>query len=261
MLDQVKAREVVRVAPNGATEPLVCRCARSNGDLIDVYVKFSWQECAGSALAAEIICSQLARIVGITSPEAVLVGWCESFLTAVNLANRRHWHIAKSSVIPTFGSVSVGPGAIAGDPGLIEDSRFSSKCLEIWIFDAIVGNFDRNLRKPNSVVKDGTLFAIDHEKALNFGLRKLAPTILDPEWPKYDGHLFDGVCSLGVSSLEIESIVERYTSIPEEELLRIGDLIPSAWGVSGFVNAALSYLAEIPEKRSVLTNNLKRVLQ
>lgn len=133
-------------------------------DNLGTYVlKFRGAGQGSLALAAEIICGELARRLGLRTPELVLAQLDPRIQASE--PDPEIQDLLKASEGLNLG-VDFLPGSAGFDPlGWAPDRDFASRVL--W-FDALVHNIDRTWRNPNLLVWHRDIWLIDHGAALYF---------------------------------------------------------------------------------------------
>jgi hypothetical protein len=115
------------------------------------------------ALTAEIISGQLARRLGLRTPELALA-WLDPRIAASEPDQEIQDLLRASEGLNL--AVDFLPGSVGFDPlGWAADPEFASEVL--W-FDALIQNVDRTWRNPNLLVWHGDIWLIDHGAALYF---------------------------------------------------------------------------------------------
>ena len=115
------------------------------------------------ALIAEIIGGQLARRLGLRTPELALA-WLDGRI-APSEPDEEIQDLLRASEGLNL-AVDYLPGSAGFDPlGWTADEEFASELL--W-FDALIQNVDRTWRNPNLLVWHGDIWLIDHGAALYF---------------------------------------------------------------------------------------------
>jgi hypothetical protein len=115
------------------------------------------------ALVAEIIGGQLARRLGLRTPELALA-WLDPRIAASEPDQEIQDLLRASEGLNL--AVDFLPGSAGFDPlGWTADEGFASELL--W-FDALIQNVDRTWRNPNLLVWHGDIWLIDHGAALYF---------------------------------------------------------------------------------------------
>lgn len=116
-----------------------------------------------AALVAEIVVGELARRLGIQVPELVLVDLDRE------IARREPDPEVQDLLLASVG-MNLGldflPGAVSYD-GVAWRPEPEEAARVIWL-DAFTANVDRTWRNPNLLVRQRTLWAIDHGAALVF---------------------------------------------------------------------------------------------
>jgi hypothetical protein len=115
------------------------------------------------ALVAEIIGGELARALGLRTPELALAELDPRI--AASEPDEEIQDLLRASAGLNL-AVDFLPGSAGFDPlGWTADADFASELL--W-FDALIENVDRTWRNPNLLVWHGDIWLIDHGAALYF---------------------------------------------------------------------------------------------
>jgi hypothetical protein len=115
------------------------------------------------ALTAEIIGAELARRLGLRTPDLALA-WLDPRI-ATSEPDQEIQDLLRASEGLNL-AVDFLPGSAGFDPlGWTVDREFASEVL--W-FDALIQNVDRTWRNPNLLVWHGDIWLIDHGAALYF---------------------------------------------------------------------------------------------
>ena len=158
VLEQVTVTRYATPLREGGSPAIV------EADNLGTYVmKFRGAGQGPKALAAEIICGELARALGLPTPEFAL-GYLDPRIPGSEPDPR-----SRICSAPAAGSTWPSTSC-PGRPGLTRagwtvDPDFASRVL--W-FDALVQNVDRTWRNPNLLVWHGDIWLIDHGAALYF---------------------------------------------------------------------------------------------
>ena len=113
-------------------------------------------------LVAEVIVGELARRLGIRTPDLVTVELGEGI--ARYEADEEVQDLLNASLGLNLG-VDFLPGSFGFDGGVAVDREVAARIL--WL-DAYVANVDRSWRNPNLLLWRGELYAIDHGASLYF---------------------------------------------------------------------------------------------
>jgi hypothetical protein len=174
-------------------------------------------------LVAEVIVSELARALGIRTPELVAIRLEEGI--ARYEADEEVQDLLKASLGLNLG-VDFLPGSFGFDPSMEVDRETAARVL--WL-DAYVANVDRSWRNPNLLVWHGDVWAIDHGAALYFhhswtGAITDPARFADQPW-SVDDHVLrahlDAVAGLAddLAAAVTDDVLERATeAVPDEWL-------------------------------------------
>jgi len=171
VLEQVSVTRYVTPLREGGSLP-----ALVEADNLGTYVlKFRGAGQGPKALVAEIVGGELARRLGLRTPDLVLA--CLDPRIAATEPDPEIQDLLRASEGLNVG-VDFLPGSAGFDPaGWTVDAEFASRVM--W-FDALIQNVDRTWRNPNLLVWHGSVWLIDHGSALYFqhnwpAARPLAP--------------------------------------------------------------------------------------
>ena len=173
-------------------------------------------------LVAEVIVGELARVLGIRTPELVAVELAEGI--ARYEADEEVQDLLNASLGLNLG-VDFLPGSFGFDSGVAVDRDTAGRIL--WL-DAFVANVDRSWRNPNLLVWHGDVWAIDHGASLYFH-HSWESGVTDPArfaeqpWSADDHVLRSHVDAVaGVSD-------ELADAVTDEVLERVTALVPDEW--------------------------------
>lgn len=113
-------------------------------------------------LVAEVIVGELARRLGIRTPDLVAIELEDAI--ARYEADEEVQDLLRASLGLNLG-VDFLPGSFGFDPSVPVDRETAGRIL--WL-DAFVANVDRSWRNPNLLVWHGDVWAIDHGASLYF---------------------------------------------------------------------------------------------
>jgi hypothetical protein len=113
-------------------------------------------------LVAEVVVGELARALGIRTPDLVTVDLVEAI--GRYEADEEVQDLLTASIGLNLG-VDFLPGSFGYDAGCTPDPAVAASVL--WL-DALTANVDRSWRNPNLLVWHGDLWAIDHGACLYF---------------------------------------------------------------------------------------------
>ncbi len=228
MLEQVSVTRYVTPLREGGSLP-----ALVEADNLGTYVlKFRGAGQGPKALAAEIIGGELARRLGLRTPELVL-----AFLDPRIASTEPDPEI--QDLLRASDGLNVGvdflPGSAGFDPaGWPPGPEFASRVL--W-FDALIQNVDRTWRNPNLLVWHGDIWLIDHGSAFYYQHNWAAARPLAPFDAK-DHVLASAATQLAGANRDL---APRITGALLEEVI---SLVPAAWLGDGQPQDYVAHLLE-----------------
>ena len=157
MLEQVTATRYVTPLREGGSLPGLMEA----DDLGTYVVKFTGAGQGRKTLVAEVICSRLAKGLGLDTPDLAVVDVDPGLAPAE--PDQEVQDLLRASPGPNLG-VDYLPGALDVDARAV-DRGLAARVL--W-FDALIGNVDRTWRNPNMLLWHGRVHLIDHGAALIF---------------------------------------------------------------------------------------------
>ena len=157
MLPQVTATRYVTPLREGGSLPGLMEA----DDLGTYVVKFHGAGQGRKTLVAEVICSRLARGLGLDTPDLAVVDVDPGL--APYEPDEEVQDLLRASPGANLG-IDYLPGALDVDARTV-DPVLAARIL--W-FDALIGNVDRSWRNPNMLLWHGRVHLIDHGAALIF---------------------------------------------------------------------------------------------
>jgi hypothetical protein len=232
VLEEVTVVRYVTPLREGGSLP-----ALVEADNLGTYVlKFRGAGQGPKALAAEIIAGELARRLGLRTPELVL-GYLDPRI-ASSEPDPEIQDLLRASTGLNLG-VDFLPGSAGfGPAGWEVEASWASQVL--W-FDALIQNVDRTWRNPNLLVWHGDIWLIDHGAALYFHHNWPAakPTAL---FDAKDHVLRAAATQVAAAN---EELAPRITAGLLEEIL---GLVPADWLGEGRPDAYVTHLLERCER-------------
>ncbi|WP_219460584.1 HipA family kinase [Nonomuraea rhizosphaerae] len=213
MLERITATRYVTPLREGGSLPGVVEA----DDLGTYVVKFRGAGQGRRVLVAEIVCGELARRLGLRTPDLKLIDLDPQI--GVREPDEEVQDLLKASTGLNL-AVDFLPGALGFDPlGWTADPRFASRV--VW-FDGLIHNVDRSWRNPNLLVWHRDTWLIDHGAALWF--HHNWPTA-DPQRPFDTG---DHVLASFATDLD-GAAAELSARITPELLAEVTALVPDEW--------------------------------
>lgn len=159
---QIRARRILAVLPDGATEPLLVR-AEDGSDWIVKPGAVAIPDAPNEWLAAS-----LAPSWGVRVPEPAIVAFPEALCAAMEVADRG-WRGRQSLAarqIRAAGGLAFGgrwlSGQLVQGAADLEAAGLQADAARVRAFDAFIGNLDRTEDNANLLICGGGLVAIDH---------------------------------------------------------------------------------------------------
>ena len=186
-------------------------------DLGTYVVKFAGAGQGPKALVSEIIVGELARALGIRTPDLVLVD------VDGELA-RSEPDFEVQDLVQASAGLNLGVDYLPGSVGY--DRSFPVPADEaarvVWM-DALVANVDRSARNTNLLIWHHNLWAIDHGACLRFHHSWGDPDRFARSAYRYDDHVLAGIG-------DPRSVHDELTGIVTGPLLdSITALVPDSW--------------------------------
>jgi len=178
-------------------------------------------------LVAEVIVGELARTLGIRTPDLVGIELAEGI--ARYEADEEVQDLLRASLGLNLG-VDFLPGSFGFDPSIEVDADTAGRIL--WL-DAFVANVDRSWRNPNLLVWHGNVWAIDHGASLYFhhawsgGVPDPVP-LAAQRWAEQPWSADDHVLRAHVDAVA-DVADELAAAVTDEVLERVTALVPDEW--------------------------------
>jgi hypothetical protein len=239
-IETVDAVQFHAVMTSGRTAPLRLTCERTTGEQVDVIAKFAGgQNCTRSSLCSELIAAQLAADLGLPIPPPVLVEWGEDFAASIHDTTAKA--VIATSSPPAFGSTFYSGGfTIANGAQKFETAEQRQMALAIFFFDALIGNSDRTIAKPNVVVRGDEYRIFDHE--LSFLDDQL---IVKPPAPWFLGgfnpsltprkHIFATQLLKNSAKLDFGQVRDTWAGLSDDKIDAYEYRVPVGWRTASTV--------------------------
>ena len=228
MLEEVSVTRYVTPLREGGSLPALVEA----DDLGTYVLKFRGAGQGPKALVAEIVGGELARRLGLRTPDLVLA--CLDPRIAATEPDPEIQDLLRASEGLNVG-VDFLPGSAGFDPaGWPVDAEFASSVL--WL-DALIQNVNRTWRNPNLLVWHRDVWLIDHGSALYFQHHWATARPLAP----FDAR--DHVLRRAATRLPAvhQALAPRITPALLDEVL---DLVPAAWFGDGRAADYATHLLE-----------------
>lgn len=209
-----------------------------------------------TSLACEMICSVLARALGLPVPDYFIIDIPSGFGALLLPEEPDYAALLTANEGENFGCEYHEGYAIwpLEQPRSVEAQETLESLL---VFDTAVGNGDRTYSKPNLLAKGENYLLIDHSLAMM------------PEWP---AHAVPGSdfwlkhCAADALSNKRHAFREPFgawiSGISEEDIERLRSFIPLSWEKShGDLDKIFDYLTGRPLAFETLSQQIRSVLK
>lgn len=143
---------------------------------------------ARNKMTAEVLGNVLARDFNLQTPDAAIINFSDDFRMTLN--QECEDILAFVDGRPKFGSFLLdGANIFSTDTKRGEVGKIIDPAL-LYAYDYFIGNRDRNIIKPNLIVKNGEGYLIDHEMALEFEAERVEFDQTFAMDIRYKNHLF-----------------------------------------------------------------------
>lgn len=226
MLQIIEAEIFHGFQSSGLSKPGRLTCSSVDGKEIDVIVKFRGSVRNGEfSLFAEAFCSMLAGKLDLPTPQAFAVNFTPEFVDA---SNKRFGDIFKRSLGLNFGSKYLSPAFAVVAANSPIKAELQDVAAEIFAFDIVVQNYDRQSDNPNLLCNGNNLMMIDHETALFPILKTGLPFSFDSL--KFDHYYRHTFCEcLSRARTKYVRFCQILGVITTNEIDEIITQIPTAW--------------------------------
>lgn len=254
MFQRVDALSYQRTFSSGRTGPMLMRCSAPSGggSELDVVVKLSGGcDTKEKALVREAFGAFLAEQLGFVVPRPYLVQMSDEFMGSI--ADRQVLAQLKASNRLAFGSTYI-KGAPQPLPISPLPVGMHEAAANVFAFDALFGNLDRRVSRPNCFIHQGSIVLIDHEQAFS-----VLDTLFAKPWPWIEGSLnpmVDNVPHVFLSdvrgnTLDFSALKNRINGLHVSDVQVFLSAIPTEWG-----GAALAHGPELVDYYSVIMENI-----
>ncbi|MGY3563179.1 hypothetical protein ACVWXP_006448 [Bradyrhizobium sp. USDA 4463] len=262
LLSLVSPISFFRPADRGRTGPLMLLCERQDGSYVEAVAKFS----AGCDerevnLAREAIAVCLAADLGLPVAEPLIVVVTPEWIASIPDPAVRAKVAASSSL--AFGSKLATGQYSVWNTGTTVSASMLLTAAAIFVFDAIIQNFDRREENPNCLVNGEKILIFDHEMTFMHRL------VLGwkPPWAlgglqafEVPGrHIFRA--SLLGCDIDFGPIKASWMSITNDRIEEYRAAIPREWsGNYAPIDAALSLVRDARNNIDACLTEISRVL-
>ncbi len=221
------------------------------------------QNHGGTALACELICSMLARVLGLDVPDYAIVEVSEEFATAV--ANATVRNRLRQSTGENFATVYLEGTRTWHAERQTLDAQLRGVLESVIEFDSTIVNGDRNGGQSNLLWDGLKYYPIDHSLALGVHRKSeegYARFLEDPLLP--DQAIEAHVCFqlLKWCNGSFDSLAQKWNNLPVDEILtEMRDELPASWeGMAGNYDRIFDFLQRREHHFEGIGDQLVRLL-
>ncbi len=181
-----------------------------------------------SAFFRELAVSKLASYLGLHTPEPVEIIITDELVSTC--AGKEFWQLVSQSVGSNFGTVFIERSYEAQPLFFKSKKQMIPKLAELYAFDAMADNADRNERKPNCLMDESNnIWLIDHELAFAFvhHLFGAPPDPINPSLNVLKQHLAFPFLIHHV--VNFEQFCARLEMLPPDFWDQVYSVVPMAW--------------------------------
>jgi len=257
----VQAVSVGSSMTSGRNQPLKMFCQTKNG--ISDYIVKLWNTpelgLGVHSLAREIYGALLANFFGLNTPDVALVYVETDFSLGIPDLNIRE-RVFQSPGL-NFGSKYLLDASIFSPP--VTPSKFHEAAM-VFCFDMLIGNLDRNFRKPNMFDTARGLILFDHEQAFPYSRPQMwiggfpAPwDFIKESW--HENHILYTSLKGKECALEIEEFARILYGLSDDIFATIEEKIPAEWNTPDLTEIS-SYLANARDNAELFKRSLQEIL-
>lgn len=259
-LPVIFATEYVLVFEHSANMPILVRGVDKDKHIKGDYVTKlkSYDRMADPASSIrELLAAFMAMEMGIPTIKPAIIELSKDFIATIQDDKVRQ--IALSSIGYNFGS------AYEANYQIVSVGKLSDKLLpyaqDIFAFDILIHNADRNIIKPNMLTNGEEIIILDHEAAFGF---TFAPFISANIWEMQDrdkkwitDHFF--YHEIKGKNYDYDSFSLKLATLNDSFWDRAWNLLPSEWQLDQF-NTIKRTIKSFVENKDKLIQELKFIM-
>jgi hypothetical protein len=257
----VQAVSVGKYMQSGRNQPLQMICETENGTAEYIVKLWNTPELALGvhSLAREVYGALLANFFGLNTPDATIVEIETDFWLGV--PNQIIRERIRQSPGLNFGSKYLLDTPIFNPP--VTTSKFHQAVM-VYCFDMLIGNVDRNIRKPNMFDTARGFILFDHELAFPYSKPQMMLGGYPVPWDFikegwHEDHVLYPSLKGQDCALEIEEFVGILYGISDEIFATIEAKIPAEWNTPDLSEIS-SYLANARNHADLFKRSLQEIL-
>lgn len=248
----------------GSSLPCIVSVADENGNFLpDDYVIKIFKQDKSNHTCKEVYASILAQHFELKTPEPVLIEVSNSLLNELRKQEKyKNWAVTEG--------VFFGCKYVKGAKSYLQSPSLNTydiwEISNIFAFDVLILNTDRQFEKPNIITKNKDIYVIDHE--LSMSISKPFDTYLNQnQWDyfikdKRDGHLFrQYLWQLGKKNkVTFDDFIENLRTLNPQILYNYAEQLAEYEYEPLDIGTIVSYLAEVKKNESKFVALLDKLL-
>jgi hypothetical protein len=245
----------------GSSLPCIVSVEGENGDFLkDDYVIKIFKQDKSNHTCKEVFAAVLAQHFELKTPQPALIEVNNSLLNELRKQEKyKNWAVTEG--------VFYGCKYLKGAKSFIDAPTF--KTYDIWeitnlfAFDVLILNTDRQLEKPNVLTKNKDMYVIDHELSMN--ISKPFDTYLNQnQWDffikqKRGGHLFREYLRQ-INKVTFDEFTENLRTLRPQILYDYAQQLAEYDYEPIDIGKVVSYLEEVKKNESKFLNLLYKLL-
>jgi hypothetical protein len=252
---RLEAAQYLETQITGLSKPAQLRWGAA-GEEIDVITKFkSSVRNREVSLSAEMICSRIARDLGLFTPTAYAVHISREFAESVA---GFPGDLMRRSIGLNFGSEFLADYSVL-EPNAPLPEALYNQAAQIFAFDVLIQNYDRQTSNPNLLFNSERLVLIDHESAFSpvlsmqeFGLDRLHYEVF------YQHVLFP---TLSKDATDYAPLTAKLEKLTKNKISAYIDALPDEWKQDGEAHRKIAdYLNWMVAERKELCARIVELL-
>ena len=248
----------------GSSQPCIMSVKDENGNLLkDDYVIKIYRDTNLNNTSKEVYGSVLAKHFGLKTPEPILIEMDNTMLNILKQHEKyKNWNVTEG--------VFFASKYLTGVQSFTDTLPF--KYLDEWemgnvfAFDVFIMNKDRQLKKPNVIIKNQDIYVIDHE--LSLGVSKTFQGYLVQNYWDYTikenrgGHLFrQYLWKIGKKNrITFDEFTENLRTLNPEILYNYAEQLSEYQYEPLDIKDIVTYIAEIQKNESKFLALLDKLL-
>lgn len=262
MFELVEAISYQQTLSSGRTKPmlLMCEAVTGKNETLDVVVKLSAGcDLREKSLMREAFAAFLAADLGLQVPRPFQVMLSPELIKTIPDSGARA--LAQRSCPVAFGSLYLSNGWAAPSSSLTFSPTMLNQAVEIFAFDAMIGNGDRRVSKPNCLTNGAAIAVFDHEMA--FSHFEVMPFARTYPWDSgslqwQEPHVF--LSRLKGKPSNVSRLRDAMEALAPSRFAEYASAIPPDWRPSEHIAELVDYLKQLQQNVGPTLGEVSRVL-